>query len=395
MTGVLGYGRHVIGEDDVASVAEVLRGDFLTQGPLVDRFERSIADYVGARFAVACANGTAALHLACLAAGATSSSVALTQTITFIASANCIRYCNGAIRFVDISASSLGFDIPALQRSITETPEIGIIIPVHMGGLACGMADVAQIADGRIVIEDACHALGGTYEDGSRVGNCRYSAMTCFSFHPVKSLTTCEGGAITTNDPELYRRLRLLRSHGIERDPTRFRHISEGMEAGKANPWYYEQQVLGFNYRLSDVHAALGVSQFRKLDSFIDRRRAIALRYDAEFADFLHLRSLQSAPDQRRRSSHHLYLVNIDFAELGLSRREVMERLLSRGIGSQVHYIPVHRQPFHDGGSSTMPEDFPNAENYYAGCLSLPLHPALSDNDVAAVVKAIKAVAGG
>lgn len=388
----LGYGRHVIDDEDIAAVVATLRGDFLTQGPTIDRFEQAMADYVGARYAVACANGTAALHLACLAAGACPGTRTLTQTITFVASANATLYCGGEVDVVDIDPDTLGMSLRGLRAALDQRPDTRIVVPVHIGGLAADMVSIREIAGERMIIEDACHAFGGRYLDGSRVGNCRWSAMTCFSFHPVKPFTTAEGGAITTNDPELNRRLRLLRSHGIERSPDRFADPEAAFDQGVPNPWYYEQQALGFNYRLTDMQAALGLSQLGKLDGFLDRRLAIAKRYDDAFSELPHVRPLQSLPDQRERSGLHLYLVSLDFTALGLSRREAMERLLSEGIGTQVHYIPVHRQPFHAKARSWDRADFPVAESYYRGCLSLPLHPALDEGDIDRVIHSIAAL---
>jgi dTDP-4-amino-4,6-dideoxygalactose transaminase len=266
-------------------------------------------------------------------------------------------------------------------------PSVKAIVPVHMAGLAEGMAHIRKIAGNRIVIEDAAHAFGGTYECGGAIGSCAYSEMAVFSFHPVKQITTGEGGAVLTNDAELARRLRLLRTHGIEQEPCRF--ISgESEEDGQTKPWFREQQMLGFNCRITEMQAALGLSQLKKLDRFLDRRRAIARRYDEVFSKISEVRLPQSQPEQRRRSAHHLYIVLLDFSVLNTTRTEIMRRLAERGIGSQVHYIPVYHHPFH-AWRVTDRNAFPQAECYYRDCLSLPLHPGLTDEEVERVIGAV------
>jgi len=387
---LLGYGRQSISERDVEAVAAVLRGDFLTQGPVVERFEAALAEYVGARHAVAVSSGTAALHLACLAAGLHAGDRALTQAVTFVATANAALCCGARVGAVDIDAQTLGMDISALRRTLSTGPEIAVVLPVHMAGYSAAPASIAEAAAGRIVIEDACHALGAREPDGAMVGGCRHSAMACFSFHPVKSITTGEGGAVTTNDAELARVLRLLRNHGMERDAERLLETDQAFDGESANPWYYEQQALGFNYRITDLQAALGLSQLGRIDQFIERRRVLALAYDSAFAGLRALKPLQASEDARLHSAHHLYLVDIDFAALGTSRREVMTELRRRGIGTQVHYIPLYRQPYHrDIGR---PDDFPACERYYRRCLSIPLYPALSDDDAERVASALREV---
>ena len=259
-----------------------------------------------------------------------------------------------------------------------------------MGGLSADPAAIAKASAGRVVIEDACHALGGREPDGAMVGSCRHSTMACFSFHPVKSITTGEGGAVTTNDPELARRLRMLRNHGLERDAARLSERDQGFDHDQPNPWYYEQQLLGFNYRITDLQAALGLSQLGRIEQFMARRRELARYYDGAFAGLPALHPIQASADARARSAHHLYIVDIDYSALGRSRRAVMAELKQRGIGTQVHYIPLYRQPFHRGLGR--PQDFPGAERYYGGCLSLPLHAALTDADAERVVSAVREV---
>lgn len=384
----LGYGRQNIDRADIDAVIEVLTGDFLTQGPVVPRFEAALAERVGARHAVAVTSGTAALHIACLAAGVGPGDQGVTSAITFAASANCLLYAGGSATFADIEAATLGVSPRALAQALAANPAAKVVIPVHLAGLAAAPAEVRAAAKGRIVIEDAAHALGGTYASGKPVGCCADSDLTVFSFHPVKPITTAEGGAVVTNDGELARTLRLLRNHGIESDPSRF--VGEdSREDGRAKPWVAEQQMLGFNYRLTDIQAALGLSQLAKLDRFLERRRAIAARYDAAFARLPALRLPQSAPDQRARSGHHLYVVVCDFAALQTTRAAFMARLADRKVGSQVHYMPVYHHPYHARRSAIDRASFPEAERYYRGCLSLPFHPGLTDEEVERVVGAV------
>lgn len=389
---MLPYGRQWIEEDDVAAVTEVLRSDWLTTGPWVERFEAALAEAVGARYAVAVCNGTAALHLACRAAGVGTGDVVVTSPITFVASANCALYCGATPAFVDIDPETRNLSPARLRQALAIArdagqPARGAVLPVHYGGLPCAMLEVGTVAGehGLVVIEDACHALGVQYlaEDGSWccVGSCRHSAMAVFSFHPVKHITTGEGGAVTTNDPELYRRLLLLRSHGITRDPDRL-----GAHPGG---WYYEQQELGFNYRLTDIQAALGLSQLRKLGRFVARRRALAAFYKEALAGLEEVLTLPPEPEGYR-SAYHLYAVQLRGERLRGGRRAVYDALRAAGIGVQVHYIPVHLQPYYRDRFGYRAGDFPAAEAYYEGTLSLPMYPVRGDADaerVAAVVR--------
>lgn len=384
----LGYGRQSIDRSDVDAVVSALTSDFLTQGPVVDRFEAALAERCASRHAVAVSSGTAALHLACLAADLGASDLGVTSAITFAASANCLRYVGADVAFVDINSQSLGPAVSALGEMIARQPTVRAIIPVHMAGLADGSAEIRALAGRRIVIEDAAHAVGGTYACGRPVGCGAYADMTIFSFHPVKTITTGEGGAILTNDSELARRLRQLRSHGIERDGARFTD-NEPCEDGDQKPWLYEQQMLGFNYRLTDIQAALGLSQLAKLDGFLARRRAIARRYDEAFSKLHGIRLPQSSPPDRARSAHHLYIAVFDFELLGTTRSRLMGQLAEAGIGTQVHYIPVYHHPYYVRRHAIDRAAFPAAEAYYRGCLSLPLYPGLTDEDVERVVAAV------
>lgn len=389
----LGYGRQSIDRADVDAVVAVLQGDFLTQGPAVERFEAALAERVGARHAVAVSNGTAALHLACLAAGIGSGDVGLTSAITFAASANCLLYAGAEAGFVDIDPETLGMSVAALRQALAARPEIKALIPVDFGGLAGNAAAIHALAGHRVVIEDGAQAFGATYESGQPVGCGAYSQMTIFSFHPVKSITTGEGGAVVTNDAELAHRLRMLRSHGMERDPARF-VAHDATEDGRVKPWFHEQQMLGFNYRMTDLQAALGLSQLAKLDGFLRRRRAIAARYDAAFGSLPHVRLPQSAPADRARSALHLYLALFDFEALGTTRTAFMTRLKAAGVGSQVHYIPVYRHPYYARRYAVDPGAFPVAERYYGSCLSLPLFPGMTDEDVEHVIATVREAVG-
>lgn len=366
------YGRQSIDEADVRAVVEVLHSDWLTQGPAVERFEQAMATYCGASFAVAVNSATSALHLACLSAGLGTGDRLWTSPNTFVASANCGLYCGAAVDFVDIDPRTYNLSVARLAAKLEQANDTGnlpkVLIPVHFSGQACEMAEIAELAGryGVTLIEDASHAVGGSYR-GARVGGCRDAAMTVFSFHPVKIITTGEGGMVLTNSEDLYRKLKLLRSHGITRDPGLMLRTPDG-------PWYYEQIELGFNYRMTDIQAALGHSQMKRIDEFITRRTALADRYDRLLADS-GLTLPQRDPDCA--SAWHLYAVGWNEERSGLSRTEAFCRLHAAGIGVNVHYIPVHLQPYYRQ-LGFGPGQFPNAEAYYARTLSLPLHASLS-----------------
>jgi len=385
---VLGYGRQSIDQSDIDAVVSVLRSDFLTQGPAVEHFESALAERVGARHAVAVSSGTAALHIACLAADIGPGDWGLTAAATFAASSNCLLYAGADAGFVDIDRDSLGMNLGGLETALKSAPQVKALLPVHFAGLAHASAEIHALARGRVVIEDAAHAVGAQYACGKSVGCGAYSDMSVFSFHPVKTITTGEGGAVVTNDGELARRLRAFRSHGIERDPARFIGV-ETREDGQVKPWLHEQQALGFNYRMTDIQAALGRSQLAKLDQFLERRRAIARCYDEAFGKLPHMRLPQSAPQDRSRSGHHLYVAVFDFSAMKMTRTAFMTRLREEGIGTQVHYIPVYRHPYYAKRYGLDPAGFAEAENYYRGCLSLPFYPALTDDDVARVIASV------
>jgi UDP-4-amino-4,6-dideoxy-N-acetyl-beta-L-altrosamine transaminase len=390
---VIPYGRHSIDEDDISAVVEVLRHGALTQGPKVGAFEQAIADRVGARYAVAVSSGTAALHLACLAAELGPGDRVVTSPNTFVASSNCALYVGAAPAFADIDPETLNISPPALETVLERTEGRVAIIPVHFGGLPCNMPVIAASAKrkGAMVIEDASHALGATYDDGSPVGNCRYSDMTIFSFHPVKLIAAGEGGMITTNDERLYRRLIRLRSHGIARADYEFVNQYQAYQGNEINPWYYEMQELGFNYRITDIQCALALSQLAKLDRFLERRREIAARYDAALAGLANVRLPQQRT--RQRSANHLYVLRVDFHAIGKCRSAAMRALADLGVGSQVHYIPVHLQPlYQELGFST--SAYPEAEAYYQEALTIPLFFGMTENEVDQVILAVKSVLG-
>lgn len=383
------YGKHYIDEEDIQAVVDVLRSGMLTQGPAVEAFEQAIAKYVGAKYAIAVSSGTAALHLAALVAGCGPATSLITSPITFVASANAALYAGGRVVFSDIDPDTVNMSPDALKEAFVKNPDARAVIPVHFAGLPCNMSAIKSVADqaGAVVIEDAAHALGARYADGRRVGSCAYSLMTIFSFHPVKAIAAGEGGMITTNDEPTYRKLLRLRSHGINKFDDPFQLPEQAETNGIRNPWYYEMQELGFHYRITDIQCGLALSQFKKLDRFIARRRNLVSGYDKAFADMRNCRVAQIGG--RDQSGHHLYVLRIDFEAAGLSRGQMMQELRTRQIGSQVHYIPVPAQP-HYRRLGFRPEDYPNAQRYYQEALSIPLFYDLTDEQQKQVITAIK-----
>ena len=376
------YGRQTITEADIAAVVEVLRSPFLTQGPVVPAFEQAIAAKVGARYGVAVNSATSALHIACLALGLGPGDQLWTSPITFLASANCGLYCGATVNFVDIEPSTALMSIEALTFKLEQAERDGtlpkVVVPVHLTGSSCDMAAIGGLAEryGFAVLEDASHAIGGRYQ-GEPVGNCRHSAITVFSFHPVKIITTGEGGLATTNDPELAQRMAELRSHGIVRDAERF-------ERPAAGPWAYEQQQLGFNYRLTDIQAALGLSQLQRLDEIVAERNRQLQRYQELLAD-LPVQLLE-VPEEVL-SSVHLAVIRLQQATAA-KHRNVFKGLRAAGIGVQLHYTPVHLQPYYRKiGFGEC--DFPLAEAYATNAISLPLYPGLPDQEQQYVANAL------
>lgn len=377
MLSLMPYGKQYIDEADIQAVVEVLKGDYITTGPKVDEFEKKFAEYVGSKYAVTVSSGTAALHLACLAAGFKAGDEVVTTPISFAATANSVLYAQARPVFADIDPDTYNIDPVQVEKKLGSATRG--IIPVHYTGLPCSMEKIRDLArqNNLVVIEDACHALGARYKN-SRIGGCAYSDMTVFSFHPVKHITTGEGGMITTNSEAQYQRLISLRSHGIVNV---FDDTSHG-------PRYYEMQELGFNYRLTDIQAALGISQMDKLDFFIERRRHIASIYNDAFAD-LPLQ-LPASPDDAY-SSYHLYVIKLS-PHAQITRNQLYFELKNRGIHTQVHYIPIHTFPYYQRELGCRPGDYPVSEEHYAGVLSLPVFPAMTDEDIQKVVKALRDV---
>jgi len=396
---VIPYGKHYIDESDIQSVVDVLRHGMLTQGPKVIEFENKIANYVGAKYAVAVANGTAALHLACMALEIGEGDEVITTPNTFVATSNSILYVGAKPVFVDIDNRTLNIDIDQIERAILDSNNIKAIFPVHFAGLPCDMERIKQLADkyNLVIVEDAAHALGATYNDGSKVGNCQYSDMTILSFHPVKGIAAGEGGMVITNDKSLYHKLTLLRSHGITKGNFEFPGISkpdnflinknEALENGELKCWYYEMQYLGYNYRITDIQCALATSQMNKIDLFLDARKSMAKYYDQAFSGVQNIAPLQM--HGRDNSSHHIYVVSIDFDKIGISRHQFMQKLAEQGVGSQVHYIPIVNQPYYQDMGYGI-EQYPSTNQYYQNTLSIPLYYGLSNADQKLVVFSIK-----
>lgn len=378
------YGRQHITQSDIDAVVEVLRSDFLTQGPAVPRFERAVSDYCGVAHAVAVNSATSALHIACMALGLGANDWLWTTPITFVASANCGLYCGARVDFVDIDPRTYNLCPIALERKLVEAERDGrlpkIVVPVHFSGQSCDMRAIHGLAQryGFSIIEDASHATGGRYGDGL-VGGCRYSDITVFSFHPVKIITTAEGGMALTNDADLAGAMALFRSHGITRDPSRMTHAGDG-------PWYYQQIGLGFNYRMTELQAALGMSQLARLDEYVLRRHVLAQRYRALLVDLPIVLPWQH-PDNY--SSFHLYVVRLRLEQIRRTHREVFESLREQGIGVNLHYIPIYKHPYYQR-LNTGTGDCPEAERYYSEAISLPMYPTLSEEDQDEVVVALR-----
>jgi perosamine synthetase len=395
----LNYGKQSIDKDDIQAVVEVLQSTSLTQGPKIPEFESALCRTVDASFAVACNSGTSALHMACLAAGVGLGDEVITSPITFVASANCAVYCGATPVFADIEPRTYNISPEEIEKRITRKTRA--IIPVHFAGQSCEMERIQEIVLSSekkfwrkiYIIEDASHALGSIYK-GKKVGSGSFSDMTAMSFHPVKHITTGEGGVVFTNDESLAKRLKHFRSHGITNDPNDFLNLDlafqpiDGDTLRIPNPWYHEQTCLGYNYRITDIQCALGLSQLRKLDSFILRRRQIVNRYNSAFKDTPHI----TIPfeDQNCLTNFHLYVLLLDFQSIGIHRARFMLNLKEREIQTQVHYIPVHLQPFYQHNYHTKQGDCPRAEAYYDKCLSIPLYPAMTDEDVERVIYEIK-----
>ena len=380
------YGKQDINEADIQAVEAVLRSDFLTQGPAIEHFEQCVAAYCGVKYAVAVCNATSALHIACLAAGLGKRDLLWTSPITFVASANCARYCGADVGFVDIDENTYNMSVPVLEKKLQEARRKGrlpkIVVPVHMAGQSCDMRTIKKLSEeyGFTLLEDSSHCIGADYA-GTKVGSCIYSDMAVLSFHPVKIITTGEGGMVLTNDADLYERLTLYRSHGITRNPKQMTKESDG-------DWYYQQIVLGFNYRMTDIQAALGRSQMERVDEFVLRRRYLAARYDEMLRD-LPLKT--PCVLDEAKPAWHLYIVRIDFDRVRKTKQEIFEEMRARDIALNLHYIPVHTQPYYEA-LGFHAEDCPAAMDYYREALPLPLYPCMSDAEQMTVVEALREV---
>ncbi|MCG2705298.1 MAG: UDP-4-amino-4,6-dideoxy-N-acetyl-beta-L-altrosamine transaminase [Candidatus Omnitrophica bacterium] len=372
----ISYGRQFIDKRDIKAVNKVLKSDWLTQGPKVKEFENAICEYTGAKYAVAVSNATAALHNACLVGGIGQGDEVITSPITFVASANCVLYCGGKPVFADIQNDTINIDPAEVKNRINKRTKA--IIPVHFAGHPANLDEICQIAKKHklLVIEDAAHALGAEYK-GLKIGSCKYSDMAIFSFHPVKSITTGEGGAVLTNRKDLYEKLLIFRNHGITKDASCFtNYCSRTMGS-----WYYEQQYLGFNYRITDFQCALGLSQLKKLDKFVEKRRRIVNMYQRGLSGMGGI----TLPQEKAhvKSAWHIYCIRLkNYTE----RKRIFEKLQKSGIWPQVHYIPVHLQPYYREKFGYREGDYPNAENYYKRAMSIPLYPSMTKRDVKYVI---------
>lgn len=377
------YGRQHITQADIDAVKAVLESDFLTQGPQVPRFEQAVAGYVGVKYAVAVNSATSALHIACRALGLTKGDSLWTTPITFVASANCALYCDAIVDFVDIDEQTYNMNPIKLETKLEQAKKEGrlpkIVVAVHFSGQSCDMQSIYKLSKkyNFKIIEDASHAIGGTY-NGEPIGNCRYSDITVFSFHPVKIITTGEGGMAVTNEENIANQMELLRSHGITRDQSQMTHEADG-------PWYYQQVALGFNYRMTDLQAALGVSQMQRINEYIKRRSELANRYNENLSS-LPITLPYQAPNAA--SAWHLYVVRLELNKIKKSHRQIFESLRENGIGVNLHYIPVHTQPYY-ANMGFKKGDFLEAEKYYAEAISLPLYATLSNDEQDKVVEVL------
>lgn len=376
------YGRQNINQDDIDSVVKVLKSDFLTQGPITPEFEKEVENYCNVNHAIAVINATSGLHLACLSLGVSQNDLVWTSPISFVASANCAKYCGAEIDFVDIDIDSFNISVEALEAKLKKAKRNGrvpkVLIVVHLAGLPCEMKDIWNLSQkyGFKVIEDASHAFGAKFEN-EPVGSCKYSDITVFSFHPVKIMTTCEGGVCTTNDKRLFEKIYLLRSHGIVRNQIDMKNLSHGS-------WYYEQLELGFNYRLNDLQAALGINQLKRVDKFVEERNKIAKEYDFFFEK---LKNIKTQKIQNNvYSSYHLYVILIQ-RSFKDSHKILFEKLRSEGIFVNIHYIPIYRQPFYSENFEKT--QFPNSEKYYSSAISLPIFPGLKKIELQKIKKII------
>lgn len=380
------YGKQSVNQKDIDAVVRVLKSDFITQGPIVPEFEKHVACFCCAKYAVAVNSGTSALHIACLALDVTPGDIVWTSPVTFVASSNCALFCGASIDFVDIDPKTFNISVPALKAKLVEAnmknclPKV--VIPVHLTGQSCEMNEIGKLAAkyGFRIIEDASHALGSTFQN-SPVGSCEYSDITVLSFHPVKLITTGEGGMAMTNSKELARKMSLYRSHGITREPDEMTKKPDG-------PWYYQQIALGYNYRMTDIQAALGLSQLDRLNQFVAKRQEIAYFYYEQLKDLPLILPYQI---DNQKSAFHLFVIQLKLGEIKKTHRQVFEELRNQGIGVNLHYMPVHTQPYYQSLGFT-DNDFPCAMQYYRTSISLPIFPDLSSQDMNTVVRTLKSI---
>lgn len=384
MDDIIPYGRQSIDKTDINNVISVLKSDFLTQGPTVIAFEKDLAKFAKSKYAIAVNSATSALHIACLSLGLKKGDILWTSPISFVASSNCALYCGADVNFVDIDPQTYNISPKELEKKLVSAKKLNklpkIVIPVHLAGQSCDMEKIHKLGKkyGFKIIEDASHAIGGKYK-GKNIGNCTYSDITIFSFHPVKIITTGEGGAILTNNKELCIKVQHLRSHGITRNPMEMSKSIDG-------PWYYEQIDLGFNYRITDIQAALGISQLKRINSFIKRRHQIVGFYNKLLTNTKLVLPYQN---NDTKSSYHLYIVRVPSIS-NLVRNELFERLRSNGILVNLHYIPIYKHPYYKTKFNFKETDFPESEKYYAEAISLPIYYDLKDSEIQKIVKILK-----
>ena len=396
---MISYGKQTIDESDITAVTDALRSGWLTQGFHVKEFEDAFADYCNASYAVACSNGTAALHLAYLAIGLGKNDSIITSPLTFAATANAALYAGARPYLADIDPATHNISPSEIEKAISyinandNDNRLKAIVPVHFAGLPCDMETIWDIANKNnlMVIEDACHALGAKWQDKDenwhKIGSCFHSHAAVFSFHPVKSITTGEGGVITTNDKDIYEKLKLFRSHGITKDQNSFINNNLAFTENNLNPWYYEMQELGFNYRITDMQCALGTNQIKKTDNFMTRRREIVAIYNEALNPYSHI-NLPITP-QNSHSANHLYTVQIAFDTLGTTKNTFFQMMLKNNISLQVHYIPIHLQPYYQKRFHFKEGDFLESESFYNSTVSLPIYPTLSDTDLKHIIGSI------